>query len=521
MGGKRKREIDEEGLEYTYKELSIPRNELRLLSLKPGLFDDELQCTLRNVSLDENPEYHALSYTWGDPANTKPVFIDGCIFQITVNLYDALQHFRDPIDVRTFWIDALCINQNDLLERSKQVLRMRDIYYKADRVEGWIGKADEDDYKAIELVQHLRDAVPNPEELLSEAWVISYHDLFIPLFQNCTPELLKALNCLYRRPWWTRVWVVQEVSLANQSKARVTCGRKTLRWVDFLIAAYAIEECWLEINTIIWDKFPDEPLDSFSHGIRLSQCRRIRDSDPPFTLLELLHQHRDCVATDPRDYVYGLLGMSGDGHEMGIEPDYKLSPQMIYSDLVVKYVNATGSLDIICASRNQRNFDDLPSWVPDWSTDHIVPGICYNQRYCGGDDFPRSPLSQAEKYSSAGTSRTQIHFWEDGLHFTASGFTFGQVIALGVIDDGMKFEDIETFGRTDENGKSGSDSGIFNNWLNLILDSPNWKEIEHTYGSPQNVLDAFCRVLVAGRDGRMKRLLDVSDDTSEERYVEE
>jgi hypothetical protein len=83
--------------------------------------------------------------------------------------------------------------------------------------------------------------------------------------------------------------------------------------------------------------------------------------------------HRDCAATDPRDFVYGLLGMSGDGQTMGIEPDYTATPQKIYSDLVLKYVNSTGSLDIICACRNQRNFNDLPSWVPDWSTDQIVP----------------------------------------------------------------------------------------------------------------------------------------------------
>jgi hypothetical protein len=300
----------------------------------------------------------------------------------------------------------------------------------------------------------------------------------------------------------------------------VTCGRKTLPWVDFLIASYAIDECWLEINTIIWGKFPDEPLDSFLHGTRLAQCRRIRDNDPPFTLLELLHQHRDCVATDARDYVYGLLGMSGDGQKMGIEPDYNSSPEMIYSDLVVKHINATGSLDILCACRNQRIFKDLPSWVPDWSTDSVVPGICINQRYCGGDDFPGSPLRQAEKYHSAGASGAQIQFSEDGLHLTASGFTFGQIIEMGVIDDGMKFEVIESFGRTDENGKSGSDSDIFNNWLNLLLDSQNWKEIEHTYGSPQNVLDAFCRILVAGRDSKWRRLLDVSDDTSDGRHVQ-
>jgi hypothetical protein len=213
--------------------------------------------------------------------------------------------------------------------------------------------------------------------------------------------------------------------------------------------------------------------------------------------------------------------MSGDGNKMGIEPDYTATPQKIYSDLVLKYVKDTGSLDIICACRNPRNFDDLPSWVPDWSTGQLVPGICINQRYCGGDNFLGSPSSNVEKYHSAGTSRAQVELWDDGLHISASGFTFGRIIALGVIDEGMKFEPVDTFGKADENGKSGSDSETFNNWLNMILDSPNWSEIEKIYGSPESVLNAFCRTLVANRNSRMRRPPDGSDDTSEERHVKE
>lgn len=181
-------------LKYPYAELSIPRNEIRLLRLQPGKFDDEIQCTLRHISLDECSEYTALSYTWGNPVNSKPVLIDGFNFNVTLNLYNALQHFRDQNELRTFWIDALCINQNDLSERSRQVFRMRDIYSKADRVEVWLGKADEDDYAAMELVRQLGEALSNPEELLSQEWNRSYRELFVALFAQSTSEVLKALT---------------------------------------------------------------------------------------------------------------------------------------------------------------------------------------------------------------------------------------------------------------------------------------------------------------------------------------
>lgn len=101
--------------------------------------------------------------------------------------------------------------------------------------------------------------------------------------------------------------------------------------------------------------------------------------------------------------------MSGDGEEMGIPVRYVETTQQIYYDLVVKNVMATGLLDIICACREPRNFDDLPSWIPDWSTDGQVPGICINQRYGGGDDFPGSPSIRVEKYHPAG-----IHLQQSG-----------------------------------------------------------------------------------------------------------
>ncbi|KAH8597879.1 heterokaryon incompatibility protein-domain-containing protein [Bisporella sp. PMI_857] len=487
---------------YPYSPLAETTNEIRLLSLQPGNFNDDIYCKLSHAELDQNLRFTALSYTWGDPNVQKAIVVDGHALDVTINLYDALQHMRHPTEWRTFWIDAVCINQADLGERSRQVLRMRDIYSLATTVEVWLGKADgDDDAAAMELIGRLGALVPDAEEQLTQGSDAKSQEVFAEEFEKCTPGVARALAHIFKRPWWLRVWIVQELSLAKQDMARVRCGGMVLPWLYFLITAYAIESSWFIIDSIISSGFPDERLDAFMQGIRMAQCRRTTPAGPCFTLLELLNQHRDCEATDPRDKVFGLLGLSGDVDNIGIKPDYTISPQETYTDLFKKHVAATRSLDMICAGRHPRNFNDLPSWVPDWSTDQLIPGICIHDRYVGGNSVPGSPIPHFEKYMAAGDSSPQVSFFDNNISVAA--VHVGNVVLVSEVDDGMAFEDIETFGRADENGKSGSDSKIFNHWLNMILDDgPIWDEVAKRYGV-ENVLDTFCRTLIGNRNNRM------------------
>jgi hypothetical protein len=209
---------------YPYRELRAQDNEIRLLTLHHGNTDAQIECSLQHASLDRSLTYTALSYTWGDASQRKPIQIDGFEFQVTVNLYDALHALRHPQENRVFWIDAICINQDDVPERNKQVLRMRDIYSLADTVQVWLGKADENSYTAMDLVGQLAEVVQDPEDMLANGLQNSHRDTWEELFEASKPSTIRALNQLFQRSWWTRVWVVQELSLANQVRARVRCG---------------------------------------------------------------------------------------------------------------------------------------------------------------------------------------------------------------------------------------------------------------------------------------------------------
>ncbi|KAJ9637159.1 hypothetical protein H2199_007445 [Coniosporium tulheliwenetii] len=125
--------VELEGL-FERKQLDSASQDIRLLSLLPGHWEDDIRCSVRVVSLKDNPAYETLSYVWGDPTVTKPIFVDGGETQITTNLEDALRHLRDPDNALTVWIDALCINQASDEEKQHQVGMMREIYRNYARV---------------------------------------------------------------------------------------------------------------------------------------------------------------------------------------------------------------------------------------------------------------------------------------------------------------------------------------------------------------------------------------------------
>jgi hypothetical protein len=108
---------------FSYTAL-INHDDIRFVILHPGAFSSPIQINITQT-------YEALSYTWGDPKTLRPVAIRGqkrCSLYITENLEAALRHLRYTDKIRVLWVDALSINQNDLKERSLQVMRMGEIF---------------------------------------------------------------------------------------------------------------------------------------------------------------------------------------------------------------------------------------------------------------------------------------------------------------------------------------------------------------------------------------------------------
>lgn len=108
--------------------MRLSKDEIRIMDLRPGNFDDEINIELKTASLSSKPLlYDALSYVWGIEKCHTPARINGKPFTITSNLDVALRYLHDSAIKRRLWVDAVCINQEDNTEKSHQMQRMGQI----------------------------------------------------------------------------------------------------------------------------------------------------------------------------------------------------------------------------------------------------------------------------------------------------------------------------------------------------------------------------------------------------------
>jgi hypothetical protein len=139
---------------YVYTQLSS-RKFIRLLELYPGHANDNVTCTLRQIELENAPEYEAISYAWGNPANESEVFCDGKIIVVTPNLKDALLRLRLEDKSRLVWADAICINQEDDVEKGAQVKIMETIFARAMKVCIWLGRTTPQMQPTFDLIEEM------------------------------------------------------------------------------------------------------------------------------------------------------------------------------------------------------------------------------------------------------------------------------------------------------------------------------------------------------------------------------
>lgn len=338
-----------------YTALDSSRREVRLLRLLAGSQADGINCELYTTSLSNPDDYEALSYVWGSASNPRPITIKGNVVSVTKNLETALRHIRYPDRPRTLWVDAVCINQQNIQERNHQVRSMGDIYSTASQVLVWLGPSGENEFKAIDMIErHAADSELH--------WPAEENDVsFIRLFVFLNNE------------WWSRIWTVQEAVLAR--RIIYQCGHRelpdsvmlsmshnfrkhttsvrccTVKQGHFLVSAHA--DLATAMNRV-------QDLDNFQE--------QARKGNLPFD--EVASQFRTRNATDPRDKVYGLLGISQGVSTASI--DYSLSPVQVFDSTTREFLDYRKNLDLLshCTglvkSRRTTTTAGLPSWVPDW-----------------------------------------------------------------------------------------------------------------------------------------------------------
>ncbi|KAI6081479.1 HET-domain-containing protein [Hypoxylon rubiginosum] len=354
-----------------YRPLDSEDGEIRLLELFPAPeHSAPIVCALHPVKLGTKPSYEALSYTWGGKGAGTSITLDGFVLGVFENLEAVLRRLRRPKKPRTLWIDAICINQDDLDERANQVKLMRAVYEGASGVTIWLGEPGPGAELGLNRLTASnsitrrtknRDAHWTVEkELFGKAGGLGTETAmwFSPSTDLLRNELEKdEIRELLCRPWWTRVWIIQEAVVSKNLK--VMCGSWEIDW-DKLDAETKEENINTKQVALVKVMHPEllSFADSTLDDINLMR-RKWGDAKTGNNIYELLYNLRRLACTDPRDRIFAFLGLLSPDLGMILSPDYKRSIGEIYTRICRAVILKAKTLDILNCTRQWRGVSKL------------------------------------------------------------------------------------------------------------------------------------------------------------------
>ncbi|KAL7933355.1 heterokaryon incompatibility domain-containing protein [Trichoderma chlorosporum] len=362
---------------YVYKPLG-GNNCVRFLTIQPGSGSDPLVGSLEFGSLDPAdiaqlplPPYEAISYVWGTSDRLFELICDGAILPLTQSIRDALVRVRLPDRPRRLWADQICINQDDIVERSQQVKLMNAVYKNASKVLVWLGR-DTDGVAAgaVQMVHHL-DGVFKDDKAHEKFKVDHEENLSLQRSEPWIP-----LAKLTKLPWFHRIWIVQEIG--TTAPATLYWGDTEMDWDMLSFVAGILNERYHHLRSrffigtsnirYLHKRFvePDVENDQFHNRSNFAYE---------------LHRARHLLAQDPRDHVYAFLGhfslYKGSQELQSLVADYSKSIGEVYFDVAVRSLRGANDLVMLAATHHSQpngkrrppgndQDADLPSWVPDW-----------------------------------------------------------------------------------------------------------------------------------------------------------
>jgi hypothetical protein len=481
----------------------IQDDEIRLIHLKPlgqaasagvqlsspassapsSAQDDIVSCSIKVFKRGQAPPYIALSYAWGTEGTPKALNIGGETCAVSATVEAALRQVRNPhLETETWlWVDQISIDQRNEAEKSHQVQEMRNIYSEAALVIAWLG----DNEGSSELLfSHLaKMSAALFEEDYSQVFKM-YTD------QETLSGISSAFQEFCNRPYWKRLWIIQELALAKDvtllagtAVVSVRAVNKVLAFVNKLISqASSIPDTVASKDSIpIITALFKTPATSFMEGV-LSRRTRYhnakiiaanQEKDPNFKqddganpclednffrvllsslVLEVDYNHPQ--TTDPRDRIFSVLSLANDGHEFATFPDYSMGCADVYRVAALTFLSQ-GHVGLLSYCQFPHTLQGLPSWVPDWSAE--VRGPCcrapWFSKFKASGSFPAQVIASPSRdtLSLTGLSVDKIAQvgtveWDPDWLAPVDAAT-----ALAYISEVRSFRSASTWLRTTEN----------------------------------------------------------------------
>lgn len=370
---------------------ALPAHNIRLLTPDVSATEPGLSWTITNVNIDDlDQSFIALSYAWAArsyPATlsiscnrshdaTFPITCNGHHFWVHHNLYTALPFLARHIEVAkplgaAYWIDAICINQEDDDEKISQIRLMNTIYQKADKVLVWLGLALKPEWQ--ELIPRAIELLPLLIEEYARRWSLETNVVVDRKLSHLGRDVWEAIMHLLRNPYFRRVWIVQEVALAKE--ITILCGDHEL---DPHLLEQAVLGSWLIKNWVLFDLNTSERMRvhiPFHNDSIVFMVRRIinysGDEGNAHQTIRIANLLDDQICSAPQDRILGILGM--------VEQEFGNASQALHGSKSIAELYTRFSTLLFGASAltkthwwfylsmafNKTRIDGLPSWVPD------------------------------------------------------------------------------------------------------------------------------------------------------------
>lgn len=438
-----------------YQPLSSPDSIRVLTVFECDNEDDDIECHLAEIPLSEvNGEgqgYTALSYAWGDLKFTHEIWLGDQRFLIGANLDAAIRHLRRRDRPIRLWIDAVCINQGDVIEKNHQVQQMCNIFSAASETIIWLGVGGGNTSVAAWnfLERHSSWALNDCQERDHTLPAKLEEDLlsFRGEFRDVEIDVLS-------RPWFKRLWVFQEAVLSRVLS--VQCGYRRIAWDDFSKTVVQSKRHHDRYGFSTRDDGKKDIVRDISRArCQYLQKRGLHESHPScqlsvatrtlcmLNILRLLHKGRFLEASDARDKIFGFMGIAEgiDSNDPRFRIDYRLDTRSLYTQFARNMIEATDSLDILsyvsfpAPGRPIANIR-TSSWAPCWDyhDQFVSRGVhCSNRTIL--DNLPSESHDQktARRSRISGSNITWSHLESDYDSLDSmevSGRVIGRIGAL-------------------------------------------------------------------------------------------
>ncbi|KAJ5986574.1 hypothetical protein N7451_010939 [Penicillium sp. IBT 35674x] len=376
-----------------------------------------------------------LSYAWGAPGSTRNILLNDRLIPIRENLEAALRQLRRRDRPRTMWVDGICIDQSNVQERTEQVQQMDRTYRNATGVVVWIGRESNTTARLFDRINvtlkdskqlqdlmrqsgHFLDFPFQPEkycphcdgvprdvasqlvrpfvtERAADRYTKAARDTTITEqeWKNVQVEDIDAFLTLLSRPWWKRVWVLQEAILAKS--ITLYCGSKSIDWplLQSILYTYVRQGKRSRIHHI--GGLVTEARRARAHSHLLAAVNStfafffLQSSSIPtdqlqgLSMADLLSLTWNFDATDPRDKIFALIGLLPENcpERVLFKPDYTVNVKQLFLHVAKTFLVTSQRLDVLTARSSLPDFlvpvlgrepghfgFDGPSWVPNWKS---------------------------------------------------------------------------------------------------------------------------------------------------------